>query len=174
MKACRFVDAAVIAMTDPQRTPNHDLAQDLPQHVAWLGYGGLLPFIALAILTAVDAPRAPLWSDALVGYGAVILSFVGALHWGFAMSIPTLDPGLRRRAFVWSVVPALLAWPATVLAGSVASLILVAGFAWHFVLDRRLARRAGLAAWYLPLRWRLTVVASLCLLAHAWFGVNHV
>ena len=90
------------------------------------------------------------------------------------MSIPTLDPRLRRRAFVWSVVPALLAWPATVLAGSMASLILVAGFVLHFVQDRRLAGRAGLAAWYLPLRWRLSVVASLCLLANAWYGVRHV
>ena len=164
----------MIAMNDPQRIPSQELARDLPPHVAWLGYGGLLPFIGLAILTAVDAPRAALWSDALVGYGAVILSFVGALHWGFAMSLPTLDPGLRRRAFVWSVVPALLAWPATVLAGSVASLILMAGFVLHFVQDRRLAGRAGLAAWYLPLRWRLSVVASLCLLANAWYGVNHV
>jgi hypothetical protein len=174
MKACRWVDAAVLAMTDPQRNPNQDLTRGLPPHVAWLGYGGLLPFVALAILTALDAPRAALWSDALVGYGAVILSFVGALHWGFAMSLPTLDPGLRRRAFVWSVVPALLAWPATVLPGSMASLILVAGFVLHFGQDRRLAARARLAAWYLPLRWRLSVVASLCLLAHAGVGVSHV
>ena len=78
MKACPFVDAAMIAMNDPQRIPGQELARDLPPHVAWLGYGGLLPFIALAILMAVDAPRAALWSDALVGYGAVILSFVGA------------------------------------------------------------------------------------------------
>lgn len=162
------------AMTDPQRNPDQERARDLPPHVAWLGYGGLLPFVALAALTAVDAPRAALWSDALVGYGAVILSFVGALHWGFAMSLPTLDPGLRRRVFVWSVVPALLAWPATMLAGSVASLILVVGFVLHFVQDRRLAGRAMLAAWYLPLRWRLSVVASLCLLVNAAYGVSHV
>jgi len=174
MKACRWVDAAVIAMNAPQRTPNQESERELPTLVAWLGYGGLLPFIALAILTATDAPRAALWSDALVGYGAVILSFVGALHWGYAMSLPTLEPGLRQRAFLWSVVPALLAWPATVLAGSVASLVLVAGFTLHFVQDRRLAGRAGLAAWYLPLRWRLSVVASLCLLANAWHGVSYV
>lgn len=161
-------------MTAPQQASTRQLARELPPHVAWLGYGGLLPFIALAILTAADAPRSALWSDALTGYGAIILSFVGALHWGFAMSLPALDPGLHRRAFVWSVVPALLAWPATVMAGSVASLILVAGFVLHFAHDRRLATRAGLAAWYLPLRWRLSVVAGLCLLLNAWHGVRHV
>lgn len=151
-----------------------DLRGDLPTHVAWLGYGGLLPFIGLLILTVVEPDRAPAWSDALVGYGAVILSFVGALHWGFAMSAPGLGPTQRRRAFVWSVVPALLAWPATVLAGSAASLILVLGFVLHLVQDRRLAGPAELPGWYLPLRWRLTVVAGLCLLANAWYGVSRV
>jgi hypothetical protein len=37
----------------------------------------------------------------------------------------------------------------------------------HLSQDHRLAEPARLPAWYLPLRWRLTVVASLCLLAHA-------
>ena len=151
-----------------------DLQRDLPTHVAWLGYGGLLPFVGLSILTVVDPHRAPAWSDALVGYGAVILSFVGALHWGFAMSAAGLDTTQRRRAFVWSVVPALIAWPATVLAGSAASLILVLGFALHLVQDRRLAGPAELPTWYLPLRWRLTVVAIACLLANAWYGISHV
>lgn len=151
-----------------------DLNRDLPKHVAWLGYGGLLPFVGLLMLTVVDPRRAPAWSDGLVGYGAVILSFVGALHWGVAMSASGLDPTQRRRAFVWSVVPALLAWPATVLAGSEASLILVLGFALHLVQDRRLAGPAELPPWYLPLRWRLTVVAGLCLLANAWHGLGRV
>lgn len=144
----------------------------LPAYVAWLGYGGLLPFIGLTILAALDGHRATLWSDLLLGYGAVILSFVGALHWGLAMGLPALDAGLRRRAFVWSVVPALLAWLATMLPGSSASLMLVMGFAWHFVQDRRLARCAKLAAWYLPLRSRLSLVATACLLAHAWVWVS--
>jgi hypothetical protein len=150
-------------MTDPRADP----AAGCPAHVSWLGYGGLVPFVGLAILLLADAPRAATWAAALLGYGAVILSFVGALHWGFAMTADGLDPARRRRAFVWSVVPALLAWPATVIGGSAASLILVAGFALHLAEDRRLAGPAGLPAWYLPLRWRLTLVASLCLLVHA-------
>ena len=62
------------------------LAQALPRHVAWLGYGGLLPFVGLAALAGFDPHHLLAWSDALVGYGAVILSFIGALHWGVAMS----------------------------------------------------------------------------------------
>ncbi len=150
----------------------HDLTRNPPLHVAWLGYGGLLPFVGLAVLLAADAPRAAAWSAALVGYGAVILSFVGALHWGFAMSVPGLDPGMRRHAFIWSVVPALMAWPATVLGGSAAGLTLVVGFALHLAQDHRLAGPAGLPAWYLPLRWRLTVVASGCLLIQALHALS--
>lgn len=148
------------------------LREKPPPHVAWLGYGGLLPFVAGAILVGVDPRHARLWSDALVGYGAVILSFVGALHWGFAMTAAGLAAAERRRAFVWSVMPALLAWSATLLAASPGSLLLVLGFAVHLGQDHRLAGAAQLPTWYLPLRWRLTVVASLGLLAHAWFRMG--
>ena len=150
-----------------------ELQRSPPPHVAWLGYGGLLPFVGLVILSGVDSHRSAAWSGALLGYGAVILSFVGALHWGFAMSAPGLDPTQRRRAFVWSVVPALLAWPATLLDGSGAAFLLVLGFALHLAQDHRLAGPAALPPWYLPLRWRLTLVACTCLLASAWHGAGH-
>ena len=152
-------------------TLNPSFSQELPRHVAWLGYGGLLPFIGLAALAGIDPHHDVVWSDALVGYGAVILSFIGALHWGVAMSAPGLDAVVRRRAFVWSIVPALLAWPASLLAGSVAPLLLVLGFVVHFVMDKRLAGMAELPSWYLPLRWRLTLVACLCLMLNAWQGM---
>lgn len=159
----------------PEARPDADPRPDRepPPHVAWLGYGGLLPFVGLAVLAGADAARAPAWSGALVGYGAVILGFVGALHWGFAMCASGLDPAAQRRAFVWSVVPALIAWTAIVLGGSAAPLILVLGFALHLAQDHRLAGPARLPAWFLPLRWRLTLVASLCLLANAALGLRH-
>lgn len=145
-----------------------------PVEVACLGYGGLVPFVGLAVLAAADPVRAAQWSRALAAYGAVILSFVGALHWGIAMSATHLDPALRRQAFAWSVVPALLAWPAASQAGPVALLVLVAGFALHLVRDRRLVGPAQLPGWYLPLRWRLTAVACLCLGANAWWMASRV
>ncbi|MFD0666621.1 DUF3429 domain-containing protein [Ramlibacter sp. MAHUQ-53] len=143
-----------------------------PVEVACLGYGGLVPFVALALLAQVDPPHADVWSRALAGYGAVILSFVGALHWGVAMSAAHLDTALRRRAFAWSVVPALMAWPAAMQAGAMPLLVLVAGFVLHLVQDRRLAVHAQLPGWYLPLRWRLTAVACLCLSVNAWWSAG--
>lgn len=144
----------------------NDLSSDsLPRAAAWLGYGGLLPFVGLALLIPLDPHHGLIWGDALVAYGAVILSFVGALHWGFAVALPELTAERRRACFIWSTVPALIAWPAILLMLPLASALLVAGFVVHYRQDRRLAAEAMLPKWYLPLRRRLTAVACACLLA---------
>lgn len=145
-----------------------------PATVAWLGYGGLLPFIGLALAGAADPGRALIWMNAMLAYGAVILSFVGALHWGVAMVAP--QAASRSSLFVWSVVPSLLGWAALLGAqagfAGTAALVLVAGFLAHFVMDLRLAKSGTqLPAWYLPLRLQLTSVATLCLLLSLALGV---
>ncbi len=141
-----------------------------PRVVALLGYGGLLPFLALAAaswVTDFAGQAAPVWQSALLAYGAVILSFVGALHWGFAMTLRDLPTLQRTASFVWSVAPALIAWLAllAMLAAPVAaSALLVVGFVSHYWRDARLAAHNDLPAWYLPMRLRLTSVACLCLM----------
>ena len=142
-----------------------DTLSKLPRSVAWLGYGGLLPFLFLAPASLLAGHHAPILSDALIAYGALILSFVGALHWGFAMTLSGLSDRQRTASFVWSVVPALLAWPAILLAPPLSGLLLIPGFVAHYWQDHRLNATASLPAWYLPLRFRLTVVACLCLAA---------
>ncbi len=142
-----------------------DTLSKLPRGVAWLGYGGLLPFLFLAPASLLAGHHAPMLSDALFAYGAIILSFVGALHWGFAMTLSGLSERQRTASFVWSVIPALLAWPAILLTPPLSGLLLIPGFVAHYWQDRRLNATASLPAWYLPLRFRLTVVACLCLAA---------
>lgn len=137
----------------------------LPRTVAWLGYGGLLPFLALTPASLLDHHHGVVWSDALYAYGAIILSFIGALHWGLAMSLPELTERQRSACFAWSVVPALIAWPAVLFSPPLAAPLLVVGFIAHYLQDRRLARQAKLPGWYLPLRLRLSSVAVVCLIA---------
>lgn len=137
----------------------------LPRTVAWLGYGGLLPFLALTPASLLDHHHGAVWSDALYAYGAIILSFIGALHWGLAMSLPELTERQRSACFAWSVVPALIAWPAVLFSPPLAAPLLVVGFIAHYLQDRRLARQATLPGWYLPLRLRLSSVAVVCLVA---------
>ncbi|MGV8916545.1 MAG: DUF3429 domain-containing protein [Pseudomonas sp.] len=144
-----------------------------PRHVALLGYGGLLPFMGLALLIALSLDYRSLWAVALVSYGAVILSFVGALHWGFAMTLQDMRDEQRRERLVWSVIPALVAWVATLLPMPLGCLLLIAGFVVHFWQDRRLLQVVTLPAWYLPMRLRLTTVASVCLLLGAIIVAVH-
>lgn len=135
----------------------------IPPIVSCLGYGGLLPFVALAAATWFDSNHSSLWRAALLAYGAVILSFVGALHWGFAMSQSDMTTNRRTRSFVWSVVPSLLAWIALLVVSKYAVVLLAAGFLIHFWQDRRLVQLVNLPDWYLPLRLKLTLVACVSL-----------
>ncbi len=144
----------------------------LPPTVAWLGYGGLIPFVVLATVAVVGGDYAGFCSYALIAYGAVILSFVGAVHWGIALIRADLGDQRRNATWVWSVVPALLAWVALLVTPVAAAVVLVVGFAAQFLQDRRLSSQSSLPPWYLPLRLRLTSVACACLAAGA-FAAGH-
>ena len=129
-----------------------------------LGYGGLIPFVglALAIWLLDPADRAGS-STALLGYGATILSFLGAIHWGFAMRDASAQ---TRSLLVWGVIPSLIAWVALLL-NPVAGLYLIATGLWGcFAVDRVVYPRVGVHTWLL-MRLVLTLVASLSCVAGA-------
>lgn len=136
----------------------------MPTVVAWLGYGGLLPFLGLAVLSAIEPTHEFIYQGALLAYGAIILSFVGALHWGFAMASPAMRPQQRAYTYTWSVVPALIAWLAYFLTIQVSAVVIVFGFIAQYLMDQRMVRQIQLPVWYLPLRLRLTVVACVSIM----------
>jgi len=72
--------------------------------------------------------------------------------------------------FIWSVVPALLAWTALLLPPMLAATLLMAGFVVHYLQDRRLESISNLPNWYLPMRLRLSSVACICLAISGFFG----
>jgi hypothetical protein len=139
-----------------------------PRIVAWLGYGGLLPFLALVALTYVDCERAMFWHGILRAYAALILSFVGALHWGFAMLLGQLSAPQRNARLAWSVVPCLIAFAALIANSVFGDVLLVSGFLLHYWQDQRLVAMVPLPAWYLPLRLRLSTFAVICVAAGAF------
>ena len=129
-----------------------------------LGFGGLIPFVSLAAALWVVWPADwPLVRAALLGYGATIASFLGAIHWGLAMRDGPVQP---VPSLLWGVVPSLLAWLALLL-GPAPGLLLITVLLWAcFAVDRVLYPRYQLQAW-LPMRLRLTVVASISCVAGA-------
>lgn len=143
-------------------------SEPTPFTVALLGYGGLVPFVGLSLLSWWNPSHASFWHAALYDYGAVILSFIGALHWGVAMCASDPTDALRRACYRWSVAPALIAWVALCLPTPLATVLLVVGYVAQYGRDRLLVRQITLPTWYLPLRLRLSSVAVLALLAGEW------
>jgi hypothetical protein len=146
----------------PQNPTSND---HVPAQLLTLGMGGLIPFFALTLAAWVAAPdNAALATRYLAYYGAVILSFVGALHWGFAMVRP-IDEFERGRIYGWSVCPALAAWFALMLPTAGGLVMIAVMFLLHYRMDRRVAQLATLPAWYIKLRLWLTLGAVATLLA---------
>lgn len=123
-----------------------------------LGYAGLLPFLAGAVLVWLVRPDVhPYVALALSGYAAVILSFLGGIHWGLAMREPS--PPLPW--LVWGVVPSLVAWWAMLMPANAGLVVFGLALLGCYAVDRRLYPKQGVAHW-LTLRFRLSAVAAAC------------
>lgn len=152
-----------------------------------LGYAGLLPFIGLVLVIQLSStPNNFLAAESLAGYGAVIVAFLGAIHWGAnlrSMSsvipmtnsiVPTGERWSERNAWVWGIIPALTAWLALHLYIPVALLILAALLLIQLVIDKatypHYFNNATACQAFLKMRTNLTFVAIVCL---AW-GANAI
>ena len=131
-----------------------------------LGYAGLIPFVALAAIALVwSPPEQGLAAFALRAYAVTIVSFLGAIHWGFAMR----QRHATRLLLWWGVTPSLCGWISLLVTPIAGSLVLAATLWTCFLVDRRVYPQFGLQAW-LPMRLVLTTVASAsCLLASGIF-----
>jgi Protein of unknown function (DUF3429) len=132
------------------------------RRAAWaLGLAGLLPFIALSWLSWRASP----WAHTmLLQYGAIILSFVGALHWGLALG--KQKPSVL--ALVWSVAPALLALAAVQLPPDLAAMSLALSLLVVWALDFILYAAEPFKQWFMPLRSVLSLTAAACLIIGAF------
>jgi Protein of unknown function (DUF3429) len=142
--------------------------------VLLLGLLGLIPFLVCAYLAcAWQQPGDGRALLALIAYGAVILSFLGGVHWGFALAEPAGDlaalaaPVTHGRAenarIGLAVLPSLLGWVAVLIgvlvpAPAIALCVLIIGFIATIVAEHDGHRRGWMPQRYLWLRWVLTVV----------------
>lgn len=136
----------------------------VPPAALSLGFSGALPFIAGALAALpILADYRGFGLRLLLEYGAIILSFMGGVHWGVAML--RNDPD-KTQLYV-SVLPALLALPAALIGGVAGLLLLAAGFLSLLVYDEGESRARRLPAWYPKLRRPLTAIVILSLLIGA-------
>ncbi len=135
----------------------------VPVPAKLLGLGGLIPFVGLAVASWSGIPW--LQSEAIglqMGYGAVILTFLGGVHWGRSLSP---DQQINWARMIWSVLPSLIAWIALRMYPMTGLSVLIAAFAIAFFVDRQAVRDGFFPEWYLPLRRILTLGAMGSLIA---------
>jgi hypothetical protein len=123
-----------------------------------LGHAGLAPFVlGAALVWIVNAEAHPYATLALAAYAALVIAFLGGIHWGLALRQSAPAASL----FVWGAAPALLAWVAVMMpprSGLVIDgALLIAGY----LVDRKVYPVQGIARW-LTLRFRLSAIAALC------------
>lgn len=98
-----------------------------------------------------------------VAYGAVILSFLGAIHWGMEFSGRGGYIGNRR--YLLGIFPVALAWPTVLLPGTIALATQWAAFTAVWYTDMLATSKGWAPKWYSTYRFGLTaVVGSLILL----------
>ncbi len=142
-----------------------------------LSLAGLVPFLALGAVVLFDPLGSHVAIEVLVSYGAVVLSFAGAVHWGFALRdfahpaagpVP-LQPGAERQLLALATVPALIGWIALLAmihlrAPALALFLLLAGNFGTVVVETIGKGKGVVAGNYLALRWSVSVVVLLVLL----------
>lgn len=145
--------------------------------VAWvLGYGGLIPFFALTVSLLSGGTGLPQgWMGShmsmwLAAYAAVILSFLGAVHWGVVLGMQErLTDAESNTLLIYSVIPAVLAWFALLLQGKTALLVMAVLIVAAYFVDRRLLL-PKLNSNYANLCLHLTVIVALLLVAASVAG----
>lgn len=156
------------------------MSDDSAQSVTWgrlpplasrLGYAGWLPFvIALACVAGAEDPELRAFGLQLaLGWGAAILAFLGAIHWGLALAGRW---SWSLSMATGSVLPSVWATASVIVGGSRGLALLLVGFGLLWLYEHRQIG-AALPPPYLALRRILSlgVCALLALTVIASEGV---
>lgn len=135
---------------------------------AWLlGLAGLLPFAGAALVSLA----VPGWQEAallaLRAYGAVILSFLGAVHWGFALQPEVGREAAGPRRLMLGVLPALVGWVSLLMPVGLALALLAVALLAVAAVEQWGVGEALVPRSYMMLRWLLSMGAAASLTAAA-------
>lgn len=141
-------------------------AADVRRLAFGLGWLGVAPFAGLAAAAAFDmAIGRAAAIQALVLYGAVILSFLGGVSWGLVLA-----PGARPApilALVVGVSMSLIGFFAAFAPPFVALTTLAPAFVVMLAFDLWLVRRGSAPGWFSAMRMQLTASAVVAMLVGA-------
>ena len=125
-----------------------------------LGYGGALPFIGFGVLVVTDSAAWDTEVDiVLLCYGAVILSFLGGLHWGRVASSNRQKSSGDSVILLWSITPPLVAWIAVLLPQATGAVVMIGCFGLAYFIDMAVCQSGEWHSWMKGMRLHLTLVA---------------
>ncbi|KAJ5322364.1 hypothetical protein N7541_006859 [Penicillium brevicompactum] len=157
---------------------------DVPKEALYLGMAGVVPYVATSLQSAFlsyEISRAASLGDGLifsgqsaelmlhmlepiqVGYGAVILSFLGAVHWGLEWAGYGGKFGYRRYAA--GVVAPAVAWPTLLFPVEYALISQFLAFTFLYYNDARAAAAGRAPHWYGMYRFVLTFIVGASIVA---------
>jgi len=158
------------------------IASQVPQPVMVLGLAGALPYLGTSLTTIYLAREAGVAAaggvtgvdpavavavlnnclDIQVTYGAVLLSFLGALHWGFEFAGYGGQKGYSR--LLLGVAPALVAWPTLALSPMTALVTQWVGFTTLWYFDMKVTGSGWTPQWYSQYRFYLSILVGTCII----------
>lgn len=161
----------------------------MPREAFTLGLAGTLPYLATSLSTILlswnlnlDWPTqssflnsilfshetAAYWLQLIepiqIGYGAVIISFLGAIHWGLEFGEKSPSPERTRLRYTIGVLAPAVAWPSAFLPLEWALTAQFGAFAALYFADSQATVRGWAPAWYASYRFVLTAVVGVAIL----------
>ncbi|NXN39217.1 TMM69 protein, partial [Rhinoptilus africanus] len=139
--------------------------KDSPKPALYLSLAGLIPFASVPLSMAIQGTYYPELAFGQITYGAVMVSFLGGMRWGFALpeNSPAKPDWLNLAN---STIPPLLAWQALlfkdITCGAI-MLVMALGIALHYDVSLL----PTYPRWFKVLRVVGTLVMVLSLLATA-------
>ncbi|KAF8163643.1 hypothetical protein B0H34DRAFT_696218 [Crassisporium funariophilum] len=159
-----------------------DVAHQVPQPIMVLGLAGGLPYLGASATTVYLAHQAQLAASGVaigmdpgvaltvldqalnlqVTYGAVMLSFLGALHWGMEFAGYGGHKGYSRLAL--GAAPMLLGWPTLGMQPMTALCVQWAGFTGLWYADSKVTVAGWTPKWYSQYRFYLSILVGTCII----------
>ncbi|KAK3385904.1 hypothetical protein B0H63DRAFT_473805 [Podospora didyma] len=173
--------------------------QSVPRESFALGLAGTLPYMGTSFATCylawdlsttwptgsvilnslmISHETAAHWLQLLepiqVGYGAVIISFLGAIHWGLEYAEKEPSPKRTRFRYGLGVIAPAVAWPTTFMPIEWALTSQFLSFTFLYLADARATTWGWTPTWYGPYRFVLSAIVGaaivISLIARAKIG----
>ncbi|CRK28476.1 hypothetical protein HYQ45_001738 [Verticillium longisporum] len=161
---------------------------DVPKQPYWLGLAGTIPYLGTSLATVylswdlnTDWPSsstlinhihmnhesAQYWLDFLepvqLGYGAVIISFLGAVHWGMEYTAKTILSSRTNFRYGMGVLAPVVAWPTLFMPIEAALITQFSAFTGLYLADARATTRGWTPPWYTKYRFILTGIVGVAI-----------